>query len=344
MKILYLTGAVGVGGVESFLLNLSQMPRVDSYFFLFQDGPLRVELEKRGAKVFLARHTFRLRNPFSWYLLSNEIAGLAKRLGVSCIHSSMAYSAFVGARAAKKAKLPHLWFQHGPVSGWMDSLAGRIHHHGILCNSKYTMEQQKKRCERGPFYVVPLGTPLVEQESFSTENSLRVVMASRAQYGKGPHVFQDAILRLNDTSVQGSLFLASSDSAYEEKIRSKGGLTIFPPEPNISRIFSGQDALVNASILPEAFGLTLIEAMMRGIVPIAPRAWGPLEIIDDGINGLLFEPGNATDLAEKIHSLKDANFRKKLSENARKKAVDFYALEKMYERMREVYKQVLATN
>lgn len=344
MKILYLTGAVGVGGVESFLLNLSQMPGVDSYFFLFQDGPLRVELEKRGAKVFIARHNFRLRNPLSWFLLSSEIAGLAKRIGISCIHSSMAYSAFVGARAAKRANLPHLWFQHGPVSGWMDSLAGRIHHHGILCNSNYTMEQQKKLCERGPFYIVPLGTPCVDLQPLNTESNLRVLMACRAHYGKGPHVFQDAILKLNDSSVQASLFLASSDADYEEKIRSKGGLKIFPPDPNISKIFSGQDVLVNASIFPEAFGLTLIEAMMRGIVPIAPRAWGPQEIIDDTIDGLLFEPGNAAELAEKIHSLKDIGFRKKLSENARKKAVDFYSLEKMYERMSEVYKKVLATH
>lgn len=343
MKILYITGAVGVGGVESFLLNVSQMPRVESYFFLFQNGPLKDELEKRGARVFVARKKFRLRNPISWFLLSSEIAGLSRRLGISCIHSTMAYSALVGSFASKKANLPHIWFQHGPVSGWMDSVAGWLRHQGILCNSKYTMMEQSRFNRRGPFYILPLGTPDAEMEPFNSGSTLKLVMACRAHFGKGPHLFQEAIQRIASSAVEGTLFLAEGDSTYEKEIRRKGGLKILPSNPSISKVFSGNDVLVNASIYPEAFGLTVIEAMMRGIVPIAPRAWGPAEIIDDGVNGLLFEPGNVDDLVEKILMLQDENLRKKLRENSRKTAVEKYSLGSMFENLEKIYRTVHET-
>jgi len=50
----------------------------------------------------------------------------------------------------------------------------------------------------------------------------------------------------------------------------------------------------------ETFGLGIIEAFACGVTVIASRQKTIREIIDDGVNGLLFEPGNAFDLAEKV--------------------------------------------
>ncbi len=40
----------------------------------------------------------------------------------------------------------------------------------------------------------------------------------------------------------------------------------------------------------EAFGLTILEAMLSGLPTIGPRFGGPLEIIEDGISGFLLTP------------------------------------------------------
>ncbi|MBN1201806.1 MAG: glycosyltransferase [Anaerolineae bacterium] len=49
----------------------------------------------------------------------------------------------------------------------------------------------------------------------------------------------------------------------------------------------------------EGFGLTVIEAMISGLPVAATQNGGPAEIIQDGINGLLFDPLDAADMAHK---------------------------------------------
>lgn len=50
----------------------------------------------------------------------------------------------------------------------------------------------------------------------------------------------------------------------------------------------------------ETKGLTLLEAFAAGIPVIAPRAGGVVDSIQEGVNGLLFEPGNQQDFISKL--------------------------------------------
>jgi glycosyltransferase involved in cell wall biosynthesis len=54
------------------------------------------------------------------------------------------------------------------------------------------------------------------------------------------------------------------------------------------------------SIWYENFPRTLVEAFACGLPVIASRLGAMAELIDDGFTGLLFEPGNAKDLADKL--------------------------------------------
>ena len=60
------------------------------------------------------------------------------------------------------------------------------------------------------------------------------------------------------------------------------------------------DVVVHASILPEPFGMVLIEAMALKKPVVATRAGGPLEIIEDGASGILVESGDSEGLADAI--------------------------------------------
>jgi glycosyltransferase involved in cell wall biosynthesis len=58
--------------------------------------------------------------------------------------------------------------------------------------------------------------------------------------------------------------------------------------------------LVVPSICYENSPRTIVEAFSSGLPVIASRLGALIDIVRDGITGLLFEPGNAADLAEKI--------------------------------------------
>ncbi|HUV03479.1 MAG TPA: glycosyltransferase family 4 protein [Armatimonadota bacterium] len=68
-------------------------------------------------------------------------------------------------------------------------------------------------------------------------------------------------------------------------------------------IVQGAAFMIVPSECYENCPMTVLEAFATGKPVIGSRLGGIPDIIDDGVNGLLFEPGNADDLAEKISYL-----------------------------------------
>jgi glycosyltransferase involved in cell wall biosynthesis len=71
--------------------------------------------------------------------------------------------------------------------------------------------------------------------------------------------------------------------------------------------FARASAFVLSSRYGEAFPMVLVEAMACGIPVIASRCeWGPEEILENGKDGLLFEPGDVGILAQHIRTVLDS--------------------------------------
>jgi glycosyltransferase involved in cell wall biosynthesis len=66
--------------------------------------------------------------------------------------------------------------------------------------------------------------------------------------------------------------------------------------------------------LQEALSNSLMEAMACGCCPIASRVGGNPELVDDGVRGLLFVPGDSADLTRKLNRLvEDAQLRRDMA-------------------------------
>ena len=61
----------------------------------------------------------------------------------------------------------------------------------------------------------------------------------------------------------------------------------------LERFFDRSRIIVLSSICFEGFPVSLAQAMLYGKPVVAPRIGGIPEIVDEGVTGLLFEPGNA---------------------------------------------------
>ena len=97
---------------------------------------------------------------------------------------------------------------------------------------------------------------------------------------------------------------------------------------------AGDASLLSSSW--ENFPHTVVEALAVGTPVIATRAGGVAEVVRDGENGLLVEPGDVDALAAAIDRFfADAELAERLRANAAASVAD-YAPERVYGRLEEI--------
>ena len=93
--------------------------------------------------------------------------------------------------------------------------------------------------------------------------------------------------------------------------------------PQVDELLSKATVAVLPSIY-EPFGMAAAEALTAGKPVVAARTGGLQEIVMNGVNGLLFTPGDPEDLSKKIlQILKDKKLRERMAEAARRSAKRF---------------------
>lgn len=82
--------------------------------------------------------------------------------------------------------------------------------------------------------------------------------------------------------------------------------------------YAAMDAFVHTGA-EETFGQTLQEAAASGLPVVAPRAGGPIDLVDHGTTGFLFEPDDASELRSAVEALvSDAAMRSRMGEAGRR--------------------------
>ncbi len=100
--------------------------------------------------------------------------------------------------------------------------------------------------------------------------------------------------------------------------------------------------LIMPSVWYETFGRTIIEAFACGRPVLASRLGAMAELVDDGRTGLLFEPGNARDLAEKIRFMLDHPAeRERMGREARAEFERKYTAEANYPQLMAIYAKAI---
>jgi len=116
------------------------------------------------------------------------------------------------------------------------------------------------------------------------------------------------------------------------------------PSTHMPNYLSGLDALVLPSLAQsnwkEQFGRVLIEAMACEVVTVGARSGAIPEVIGEA--GLLFDEGNANDLAAQLQRLlDDVPLRQNLRQAGRQRVLDNYTHAAIARHTIEVYKQIM---
>ena len=106
--------------------------------------------------------------------------------------------------------------------------------------------------------------------------------------------------------------------------------------------------LFDIKILPsvtEGVSQAILEAMALNVPVIATRAAGNIDIIQDGVNGLLFEPGDSEGLALSIEKLvRDRKLYTKLSRNGRHTATDTFSIQETIRKYEQFFDNLIKSS
>ncbi len=110
----------------------------------------------------------------------------------------------------------------------------------------------------------------------------------------------------------------------------------------LKKLIANSRFTILPSVWYEVFGLSILESFASGKSVIASDIGGIPETVKDKFNGLLFEPGNVDDCAEKISRLwSNPLLCRKMGKNARECVEKKFGPEEHYEKLMNIYKIIL---
>jgi glycosyltransferase involved in cell wall biosynthesis len=113
--------------------------------------------------------------------------------------------------------------------------------------------------------------------------------------------------------------------------------------PDLLNVLRSLDIFVIPSIEGDTIPQVLIEAMAVGLPVISTTAGSIPDVVIDRHTGLIVPPRDSDTLANRIEELlNDAPLRHTLGTNAHRHITDHYSIDRMLDRLEQVYRQVLS--
>lgn len=339
-----------LGGGELAMLEAVTVLReknIQSHVVVPYGGPLRDRLVEAGISHSIITYGYWLKAADDEQAVSEnqkniEAAGQIARLAADINPTVVCNNTLVcpwGLLAARQLQLPLVWFVHefGDKDHGMQfsypietirkfvSLQADV----VICSSKAVAADFKGAQNVAVQYptlhsenIVSLAEQEAEQV-FKHKKSLKLCLVGRIQKSKGQLTAVQALAKLSNKGINAELVLMGSGEAqYLKKIKAEirrleltDQITIMKFVDNPYPIMAQADVILVCSD-NEAFGRVTVEGMLLGKPVVGAASGGTKELITDGKDGLLFEPGNADDLAAKILMLKGSALWTKLAAHA----------------------------
>jgi len=358
MNILQILPELNVGGVETGTLDLAKhLVRLGhKSVVVSHGGSLVKDLEAAGSRHYkLEVHRKSL---FAVFKAIPKLAEIIIREEIDIVHARSRVPGWIAFFAARRTGRVFITTCHGyyrkhllsKVMGW-----GKL----VICPSqaiaRYMIDNFHVPYEK--IRLVPRSVDL-ERFSFVSPDKKRratfnVGIIGRLTPIKGHVYFLQAMAKVIRTMPRVKIWIVgdapASKAAYKEEIGimvRRLGLShcteFLGTQKDIPEILSNLDLLVLASTYPESFGRVIIEAQAAGVPVVATRVGGVVDIIEDGVTGLLVAPADPQDMSTAIiRIIKDLKLACLLAKNAHKKAKEQFNISLMVNNTLNVYKEAL---
>lgn len=146
-----------------------------------------------------------------------------------------------------------------------------------------------------------------EKNDVEPRNPLIFGFFGPVQPYKGVHILVEAFNKLSPGSARLLIFGTGPSSYYQRLMCKANSFVEFRGAfDDLSRMLSEFDVAVVPPIWQDNAPLVILEALSAKKPIIGANIGGIPDFVQDGVNGLLFEPGNSSDLAEKMRKITES--------------------------------------
>ncbi|MBX7045685.1 MAG: glycosyltransferase [Ignavibacteria bacterium] len=331
--VVHIISNLSIGGAQLLLLdilkNLKKFPvsiiviTIDSGFYIkkFRDAGIKViDIKTKG-----------LINPFIYFKLKKEL----KKISPQIVHTHLLKADFYGRLAAKSANVPAIFTtchndstvhtQKKPekknIFDFIDNWVIDFTKSNIVAISNKVRDYLVKRkpdIKQKSLKVIFNGIDIKKEEyilnkeeikyfkeslGFSTQDKI-ISVIGRLEKQKGHLEFLKAVSSKIKQKNLKILFVGegiqrSNIEGFIEKSNLQENVELIGFKENSERYFEISD-LIAVPSLWEGFGLVACEGMIKGKIVLASNVGGLPEIIEDGINGYLYDLNNPGELIQKL--------------------------------------------
>lgn len=308
--------------------------------FFYEASPsVIIEAKKLGFPVVVTLQNFRLICANGLLLRQNKVCELCVHhsfpwFGVKykCYHSSSLQSAAVGSMAAVH-KVMNTW--RGKVDRY---ITPSIFMKNRLINSSLSLPAEKVSVKRN----------FVDDAGFAEPSSREpfFLFVGRLSEEKGVEVLLKVF-----KGIPGLKLILAGEGPLSEDLQNRykeyNNIKFLGKQNRhqVITLMKQCKALIFPSIWYEGLPLTIIEALSVGTPVIASNLGAMQEMIEDGKSGLLFNPGDVSDLKEKVLNYVEMGIGNySYHQQARDKYLDIFHPDVCYRDVIKVYESLLKVN
>jgi len=285
----------------------------------------------------------RLRAPLQFALGAELASILCRDGGYGRVHAQFVDAGSTVAFAASRlADLPFSFTNHTAYNPFLLPLKAR-HADRVVSISEYDRERVIEDCGEEVRSKIVVNRIGIDIDSWAAvrrrPEPLRALVVGGLREKKGHDVLLEAVGRLAQKGVAVRVRVAGGGAAEKDlqALAARHGARaefLGPVSPAAVR-----DELARAAVfvLPcrraangdvDGIPVVLMEAMAAGVPVVSTRISGIPELIEDGVSGLLAEPGDVASLAAALQRvLGDAEFARRLGEAGARRVRERHAIE-----------------
>jgi glycosyltransferase involved in cell wall biosynthesis len=308
----------------------------------------------------------------SFHAVSVEMATVIRAEQIDVIHSISYPASLYAAFAARRTGVPHIWHEHnlkrihranrgiyrriGNACRWVigpsDAVTGNLATAGI---SQDRLRTVYNGIDLRRFKTAATGRiDALRHELTLHEHEQAVGLFGQMLPYKGHRTLIEAAPRILSLHPDARFFFvgALENPPYQRELealladRGLGDRMRFTGwRDDVQDLIRAMDVVVVATTTPEPAALMLMEAAAMERPVVATRTGGTVELIADEETGLLFPPGDATQLADRVSRLlTNRELARVLGQRARARVEREFNLDRHLSIMLSLYEQAATTS